>query len=249
MFVRMSIFFFFFFKPKTAYEMRIIDWSSDVCSSDLDSLYRYAHSHQMRIRIAEFKDHQNTLYGDLLAQRINEWQSLERDEGKTYTSNALIGAGIKPWEIKAAMERNARAVHKLTLNPKARRDFEQVEHYKAASDHSKELWSQYLRAIPALKPPCMPLKIIMPKSLTAINLVKGFTPLNIQSELSKQFPMPEHPLRDAWQEASLSRDELAYNILKQEESLSDHITYLKIDYSLHKEAHKYHMREQVQCFT
>src|SRR3546814_7741465 len=25
----------FFFKQKTAYEMRIIDWSSDVCSSDL----------------------------------------------------------------------------------------------------------------------------------------------------------------------------------------------------------------------
>src|SRR3546814_9280534 len=29
------IFFFFFFKQKTAYEMRISDWSSDVCSSDL----------------------------------------------------------------------------------------------------------------------------------------------------------------------------------------------------------------------
>src|SRR3546814_9488627 len=29
-------FFFFFFKQKTAYEMRISDWSSDVCSSDLN---------------------------------------------------------------------------------------------------------------------------------------------------------------------------------------------------------------------
>src|SRR3546814_11906406 len=28
---------FFFFKQKTAYEMRISDWSSDVCSSDLPS--------------------------------------------------------------------------------------------------------------------------------------------------------------------------------------------------------------------
>src|SRR3546814_11435399 len=27
--------YFFFFKQKTAYEMRISDWSSDVCSSDL----------------------------------------------------------------------------------------------------------------------------------------------------------------------------------------------------------------------
>src|SRR3546814_12816049 len=29
------MFYFFFFKQKTAYEMRISDWSSDVCSSDL----------------------------------------------------------------------------------------------------------------------------------------------------------------------------------------------------------------------
>src|SRR3546814_676575 len=31
----MYLYFFFFFKQKTAYEMRISDWSSDVCSSDL----------------------------------------------------------------------------------------------------------------------------------------------------------------------------------------------------------------------
>src|SRR3546814_7044286 len=29
------LFFFFFFKQKTSYELRISDWSSDVCSSDL----------------------------------------------------------------------------------------------------------------------------------------------------------------------------------------------------------------------
>src|SRR3546814_6689066 len=32
------IVFFFFFKQKTAYEMRISDWSSDVCSSDLQRI-------------------------------------------------------------------------------------------------------------------------------------------------------------------------------------------------------------------
>src|SRR3546814_10424203 len=43
---------FFFFKQKTAYEMRISDWSSDVCSSDLhepcdddeDELLRHIHN-------------------------------------------------------------------------------------------------------------------------------------------------------------------------------------------------------------
>src|SRR3546814_1639790 len=33
---------FFFFKQKTAYEMRISDWSSDVCSSDLPELLALA---------------------------------------------------------------------------------------------------------------------------------------------------------------------------------------------------------------
>src|SRR3546814_11277221 len=36
----MFFFFFFFFKQKTAYEMRISDWSSDVCSSDLSKARR-----------------------------------------------------------------------------------------------------------------------------------------------------------------------------------------------------------------
>src|SRR3546814_12574991 len=39
--------FFFFFKQKTAYEMRISDWSSDVCSSDLtDNLEQRIAQHQ-----------------------------------------------------------------------------------------------------------------------------------------------------------------------------------------------------------
>src|SRR3546814_11061129 len=36
------MYFFFFFKQKTAYEMRISDWSSDVCSSDLIGSKRLA---------------------------------------------------------------------------------------------------------------------------------------------------------------------------------------------------------------
>src|SRR3546814_5547143 len=40
--------FFVFFKQKTAYEMRISDWSSDVCSSDLIK-------HQLRYKISQNK--------------------------------------------------------------------------------------------------------------------------------------------------------------------------------------------------
>src|SRR3546814_8624178 len=37
----MFVVYFFFFKQKTAYEMRISDWSSDVCSSDLAAARPY----------------------------------------------------------------------------------------------------------------------------------------------------------------------------------------------------------------
>src|SRR3546814_5782761 len=42
-----AAFFIFFFKQKTAYEMRISDWSSDVCSSDLLGVF-----HCMKHQIA-----------------------------------------------------------------------------------------------------------------------------------------------------------------------------------------------------
>src|SRR3546814_7832202 len=38
--------YFFFFKQKTAYEMRISDWSSDVCSSDLEDQDALAPGHK-----------------------------------------------------------------------------------------------------------------------------------------------------------------------------------------------------------
>src|SRR3546814_16687453 len=44
---------FFFFKQKTAYEMRISDWSSDVCSSDLgggDAALRGGHGLERAVR-------------------------------------------------------------------------------------------------------------------------------------------------------------------------------------------------------
>src|SRR3546814_4421543 len=46
---------FFFFKQKTAYEMRISDWSSDVCSSDLRAMRRaLRHGVEVGPQIAAF---------------------------------------------------------------------------------------------------------------------------------------------------------------------------------------------------
>src|SRR3546814_7136072 len=51
------MFFVFFFKQKTAYEMRISDWSSDVCSSDLKQCDTQSHARVAdndRLRSAPF---------------------------------------------------------------------------------------------------------------------------------------------------------------------------------------------------
>src|SRR3546814_5287 len=50
--------FFFFFKQKTAYEMRISDWSSDVCSSDLLVLE------------GRFQERWSLLFGDLWEKTV-----------------------------------------------------------------------------------------------------------------------------------------------------------------------------------
>src|SRR3546814_9151283 len=55
-------FLFFFFKQKTAYEMRISDWSSDVCSSDLHFLLQIQFINQF----AQQRTPNNPLYGELL---------------------------------------------------------------------------------------------------------------------------------------------------------------------------------------
>src|SRR3546814_1390876 len=55
---------FFFFKQKTAYEMRISDWSSDVCSSDLEGglvldARREARreQHPRRVEVGQHREH------------------------------------------------------------------------------------------------------------------------------------------------------------------------------------------------
>src|SRR3546814_1939474 len=51
--VMFCVFVFFFFKQKTAYEMRISDWSSDVCSSDLLEQMRRLRSERLDLMQAE----------------------------------------------------------------------------------------------------------------------------------------------------------------------------------------------------
>src|SRR3546814_20472140 len=65
--------FFFFFKQKTAYEMRISDWSSDVCSSDLGTTDIVLHIDAAETQcrgVAQFRNREVLLFVPLRRMRM-----------------------------------------------------------------------------------------------------------------------------------------------------------------------------------
>src|SRR3546814_6080704 len=88
----MSFYYFFFFKQKTAYEMRISDWSSDVCSSDL--------RHDPHLRITKLALERRRGYeageGEQLAQatscfhqKVTVTQSEQESTASTHAEDGL----------------------------------------------------------------------------------------------------------------------------------------------------------------
>src|SRR3546814_9527163 len=71
-------FLFFFFKQKTAYEMRISDWSSDVCSSDLIA----GHDHRLARAWIQTVDVGGKLEVGLVSLVVGHDRSEERRVGK-----------------------------------------------------------------------------------------------------------------------------------------------------------------------
>src|SRR3546814_8961894 len=89
---------FFFFKQKTAYEMRISDWSSDVCSSDLffqsgaerehDRNRGHARSRSAQPYLAHQygEGHHFDLHMTLIDSKLSSLRSEERRVGKECVS-------------------------------------------------------------------------------------------------------------------------------------------------------------------
>src|SRR3546814_7062629 len=84
--------FVFFFKQKTAYEMRISDWSSDVCSSDL------------------FNDADTVIVADVYAAGENPIEGVSRDalvEGLRMRGHRRVIALPAPDQLAALVEQEA----------------------------------------------------------------------------------------------------------------------------------------------
>src|SRR3546814_19134935 len=117
----------FFFKQKTAYEMRISDWSSDVCSSDL-ALAAQAAQRAQRLREQGQRLHRDAR--SLLPRRQRE--ALDAIEANI----ALLGSRLRPLHRESGG---------LDLDP--------LSDLTSAGVTSRRLYSSPSRTTPAAAPP------------------------------------------------------------------------------------------------
>src|SRR3546814_2952198 len=100
---------FFFFKQKTAYEMRISDWSSDVCSSDL---------HDDRARELaggigrDMRQHRAVAQMDVPVVGAADGQAVGHD-----ISPLPLGGGVRVWKFAAALAQVEGQAHPKPLSP------------------------------------------------------------------------------------------------------------------------------------
>src|SRR3546814_20436024 len=132
----------FFFKQKTAYEMRISDWSSDVCSSDLydgfvvDKVARYGVRQRARL-LADAGIIRNRLKVDSAIENAKRIVALRRDYGpsggwndahhplgkdegvtrfrKTTEEQSVGDRGGRTWQFRWCPNRHKKKPHKNNI--------------------------------------------------------------------------------------------------------------------------------------
>src|SRR3546814_11476947 len=117
---------FFFFKQKTAYEMRISDWSSDVCSSDLQIVQRFGTD-----MVAEVTGRSRRIvrYADILrvesragSANLAETKAFMDDEKRILVFSDAAGTGRRYHADLRARKRRLRAPSLLAAGRKAETD-------------------------------------------------------------------------------------------------------------------------------
>src|SRR3546814_15171666 len=103
--------FVFFFKQKTAYEMRISDWSSDVCSSDLASF-----AQARGVPVVAITDSVLSPLAKLAVSTIvvpTESPSFLHSMSPAFVVAEILGALVAGRGGKAALEALARVGHQM----------------------------------------------------------------------------------------------------------------------------------------
>src|SRR3546814_4286622 len=123
----MGLMFVFFFKQKTAYEMRISDWSSDVCSSDLRGPARADHAAAAFAHARGDRRSARATSRKLLPGR---WRPLR-----------LPASLARPVAALRAHARRAAAVRGRTSAGRRRRAGRDRLHLRRSEEHTSELQS------------------------------------------------------------------------------------------------------------
>src|SRR3546814_6583252 len=115
--------YFIFFKQKTAYEMRISDWSSDVCSSDLDRAIERGADHR-----ALQHDDQSQMSRQRNTCRITnqpaECTGPRRSEEHTSELQSLMRISYAVFCLKKK-KKNQTTIHQQTKKPTEKRQRKQ----------------------------------------------------------------------------------------------------------------------------
>src|SRR3546814_12379448 len=86
---------FFFFKQKTAYEMRISDWSSDVCSSDLPMFEKIIADLSMPTEGLEYEIRSFTKKGDGSSLEPTDYLIHSERHGIPQSRHRVILLGVR----------------------------------------------------------------------------------------------------------------------------------------------------------
>src|SRR3546814_4256581 len=122
--------FFFFFKQKTAYEVRISDWSSDVCSSDLPVQFRPPRTNDAPHIMAGDETIRPQILRDL--QKIGELHRLVAAHAGNRSPSRQIAFGEIVHHLRAEA---AFIIQHIMRDPQPRRDISRSE------EHTSELQS------------------------------------------------------------------------------------------------------------
>src|SRR3546814_18358211 len=97
----------FFFKQKTAYEMRISDWSSDVCSSDLHRAGRVVPKFEHRRLAVAGKRVEFRGRASSARELLSRHDVLDRQSGSRPRTGSRAGSAARPKPERGSVDRRS----------------------------------------------------------------------------------------------------------------------------------------------
>src|SRR3546814_209041 len=151
LFLLLAVSFFFFFKHKTAYEMRFSDWSSDVCSSDLVSAFHDPERFADRENpLADYHPAFHVIDRYPIIEDANPDAASDTDAARRAIDRAITLFTTLGWPedtARAAIEHVCSAVARIGSRQSAYELLRRDKHARALLDLPADSWSSLLHVL------------------------------------------------------------------------------------------------------